>query len=177
MKRTVYEYASATAADALLGSVGERVDEFNMMQGDRRSRLTLRDCDAERGSFTLRVREGTDPADNLDLFVSVSADDGGGSQIRGELAHDSSDGEPTFGARLYGLFIAGFARLTVLVLFYGILLGVSFLFPGRNFWVPAIPPAVALVVMVVRAILARRRLPKRIDCFFTDFCGATPRNY
>ncbi|MBR6917540.1 MAG: hypothetical protein IKN38_05090, partial [Clostridia bacterium] len=86
-----------------------------------------------------------------------------------------ADGEPTFGSRLYGLFLAGFARLTVLALFYGIILGVSFLFPGRNFWIPAIPPAILLVSMIVRAIAVRRRLPRRVDRFFTDFCGGKVR--
>lgn len=175
MKRTVYEYTTATAPDALLGSVGERVGEYNRMQGDRRSLLTLRDCDPEAGFFTLRVREGATPAGNLDLSVSVTPDEGGGSVIRGALAHDPADGKPTVGSRLYGIFLAGIARLTALAIFYGVVLAVSYLFPGRNFWVPAIPPAVALVVMVTRAILIRRRLPNRIDRFFLDFCGGTVR--
>lgn len=171
MKNTTFAYTTATSPDALFASVGERVDEYNAMQGDRRALLTLRNSDAERGTFTLLVREGATPAANLDLTVSVTPEDGG-AVIRGTLAHDPADGKPTFLSRLYGLFLAGFARLTVLALFYGILLGVSFIFPGRNFWIPAIPPAILLVVMIVRAILIRRRLPRRIDRFFTDFCGA-----
>ena len=55
------------------------------------------------------------------------------------------------------------------------LFGVSFLFPGRNFWIPAIPPAILLVSMIVRAIAVRRRLPRRVDRFFTDFCGGKAR--
>ncbi|MBP5429156.1 MAG: hypothetical protein J6Z04_07745 [Clostridia bacterium] len=171
MKQTTFDYTTVTAPDALLGSVGERVDEFNATQGDRRARLTLKDSDPEKGTFTLRVREGAAPESSLDLAVTVTPHDGGAA-IRGELTHDPADGTPTFGSRLYGLFVAGFARLTVLTLFYGILLGVSFLFPGRNFWVPAIPPAILLVWMTVRAITVRRRLPRRVDRFFTDFCGA-----
>ena len=174
MKQTTFDYTTVTAPDALLGSVGERVDEFNATQGDRRARLTPKECDANRGTFTLRVREGATPESSLDLSVTVTPHDGGAA-IRGELTHDPADGTPTFGTRLYGLFVAGFARLTVLALFYGILLGVSFLFPGRNFWVPAIPPALLLVLMTVRAIAVRRRLPRRVDRFFTDFCGGKVR--
>ena len=172
MKRTLYAYTTATEPDALLASVKDRVEEYNAMQSDRRSLFILRDADPEKGTFTLLVREGTNPAGNLDLAVSVTPGEDGGSAIRGTLAHDPADGKPTFASKLYGLLLSVFARLTVLALFYGIILGVSFLFPGRNFWVPAIPPAILLVLMIVRAILARRRLPKRIDRFFTDFCGA-----
>ena len=175
MKRTLYEYETVTEPDALLASVETRVEEYNAMQSDRRSLITLRDCDAEAGRFTLLVREGTTPAGNLDLSVSITPGTAGGSAIRGTLAHDPADGKPTFGGKLYGLLLSGFARLTVLALFYAIILGVSFLFPGRNFWVPAIPPAILLVLMIVRAIVARRRLPKRIDRFFCDFCGAKPQ--
>ncbi|MBO4283925.1 MAG: hypothetical protein J5958_04795 [Clostridia bacterium] len=175
MKRTLYEYTTATEPDALLSSVEGRVEEYNEMQSDRRSLFTLRDSDPEKGNFTLLVREGTTPAGNLDLSVSVTREKDGGSLIRGTLAHDPADGKPTFASKLYGLLLSVFARLTVLALFYGIILGVSFLFPGRNFWVPAIPPAILLVVMIVRAILARRSLPKRIDRFFCDFCGAKPQ--
>ena len=172
MKQTQFNYTTVTAPDALLSSVDERTKEFNALQGDRRARITLKHSDPERGTFTLLVREGATPAGNLDLTVSVAPDANGGAAIRGTLTHDPADGEATFGTRLYGLLLSGFARLTVLALFYGILLGVSYLFPGRNFWVPAIPPAILLVLMIVRAILVRRRLPKRIDRFFTDFCGA-----
>lgn len=174
MKPTVYEYSTATDPGALLSSIGERVDEYNALQGDRRALFTLRQSDTETGTFILLVREGVTPKGNLDLSVSVTAENDG-ALIRGTLAHNSADGKPTFGSRLYGLFLAGFARLTVLALFYGILLGVSFLFPGRNFWIPAIPPAIALVVMITRAILIRARLPKRIDRFFIDFCGGKVR--
>ena len=174
MKPTVYEYTTATDPEALLSSIGERVDEYNAMQGDRRALITLRSSDAEQGTFTLLVREGTTPKGNLDLSVTVTPGDDG-ALIRGTLAHDPEDGKPTFGSRLYGLFLAGFARLTVLALFYGIILGVSFLFPGRNFWIPAIPPAIVLVLMITRAILIRARLPKRIDRFFVDFCGGRKR--
>lgn len=174
MKPTVYEYSTATDPEALLSSIGERVDEYNAMQGDRRALFTLRKTEAEQGTFTLLVREGATPAGNLDLSVSVTPDDDG-AVIRGTLAHDPEDGKPTFGGRLYGLLLSGFARLTVLALFYGIILGVSFLFPGRNFWIPAIPPAIMLTLMITRAILIRARLPKRIDRFFCDFCGATKR--
>lgn len=172
MKRTLYEYSTPTAPEALLASIGERVDEYNAAQGDRRVRFALRDCDFEKGIFTLLVREGTTTAGNLDLSVSVSPDASGGSEICGTLAHDPADDKPTFGSRLYGLFLAGFARLTLLALFYGILLGVSYLFPGRNFWIPAIPPAILLIVMIARSILSHRRLPRRIDFFFENFCGA-----
>ena len=175
MKRTLYEYTTATEPDALLASVKERVEEYNAMQSDRRSLFTLRDSDPEKGSITLLVREGTTPAGNLDLAVAVTPEKGGGSVIRGTLAHDPADGKPTFGTKLYGLLLSWVARLTVLALFYGIILGVSSLFPGRNFWVPAIPPAILLVVMIVRAVRVRRRLPKRIDRFFCDFCGAKPQ--
>lgn len=175
MKRTLYEYRTATEPDALLSSIEGRVEEYNAVQSDRRSLFTLREADSEKGSFTLLVREGTTSAGNLDLSVTLTPGEDGGSVVRGTLAHDPADGKPTFGAKLYGLFLSGFARLTVLALFYGILLGVSFLFPGRNFWVPAIPPAILLVLMIVRAILARRRLPGRIDRFFCDFCGAKPQ--
>ena len=174
MKPTVYEYSTATDPEALLSSIGERVDEYNAMQGDRRALFTLRKTEAEQGTFTLLVREGATPVGNLDLSVSVTPDDDG-AVIRGTLAHDPEDGKPTFGGRLYGLLLSGFARLTVLALFYGIILGVSFLFPGRNFWIPAIPPAIMLTLMITRAILIRARLPKRIDRFFCDFCGATKR--
>lgn len=171
MKKSSFDYTTVTSPDALLDSLGERVDEFNATVSDRRARFTVRNCDPEKGTFTLLVREGTTPEGSLDLSVSVSQNEGGAA-IRGTLAHDPADGEPTFGTKLYGLFLSGFARLTVLAIFYGILLGVSRLFPGWNFWVPAIPPALLLVLMTVRAILVRRRLPKRIDRFFTDFCGA-----
>ena len=131
------------------------------------------EVDPEAGTFTLLVREGTVPEGNLDLAVTV-APEGERTKVTATLSHNPADGRPTFGSRLYGLFLAGFARLTVLALFYGILLGVSFIFPGRNFWVPAIPPAILFISMIVRAIKVRRRLPKRIDRFFCDFCGCTP---
>ena len=172
MKQSTFGYTTPTDSDALLSSIEQRVGEYNALQGDRRALFTLRESDPERGTFTLLVREGATPEGNLDLSVSVTPSDEGGARIRGSLAHDPADGKPTFGSRLYGLFLAGFARLTVLVLFYGIILGVSYLFPGRNFWIPAIPPAILLVSMIVRAIVVRRRLPRRIDRFFTDFCGA-----
>ena len=174
MKKTVYEYTTRTTPDALLASLEKRVEEYDAMQGDRRALISLRESDAENATFTLLVREGATPAGNLDLKVTLSPDGSGGAAIRGTLAHDPADGEPTFGTRLYGLFLSGFARLTVLLLFYGILLGVAYAFPGRNFLLPAIPPAVVLVLMVFRSVLVRRRLPKRIDRFFVDFCGATP---
>ena len=172
MKPTVYEYTTITTPDALLSSIGERVDEFNALQSDRRARFALRDADPEAGTFTLLVREGTTPEGNLDLSVSVVRE-GERATVRATLAHNPADGQPTFGSRLYGTFLAGFARLTVLALFYGILLGVSFIFPGRNFWVPAIPPAILLISMIVRAITVRRRLPGRIARFFCDFCGCS----
>lgn len=174
MKRTTFDYTTPTEPAALLASIDERVGEYNALQGDRRALFALKDADPEKGTFTLRVREGATPEGSLDLSVTVTPHDGGAA-ICGELTHDPADGTPTFGARLYGLFVAGFARLTVLALFYGILLGVSFLFPGRNFWVPAIPPAILLVSMTVRAIAVRRRLPRRVDRFFTDFCGGKVR--
>ena len=175
MKQTQFNYTTATSPDALIASVDERITEFNALQGDRRARIALKRSDPEQGTFTLLVREGTTPAGNLDLAVTVTPDQNGGASLRGTLAHDPADGEVTFGSRLYGLLLSGVARLTVLALFYGILLGVSYLFPGRNFWVPAIPPAILLVLMIVRAITVRRRLPGRIDRFFTDFCGAKPQ--
>ena len=173
MKSAVYEYSTVTKSDALLSSIGERVDEFNLLQSDRRAKITLRDSDPEQGTFTLLVREGTVPEGNLDLAVTV-APEGERTKVTATLSHNPADGNPTFGSKLYGLFLAGFARLTVLALFYGILLGVSFIFPGRNFWVPAIPPAILFISMIVRAIKVRRRLPKRIARFFCDFCGCTP---
>ena len=175
MKRTTFDYTTPTEPAALLASIDERVGEFNALQGDRRALFALKDADPGKGTFTLRVREGATPEGNLDLSVSVTENEDGGAGIRATLAHDPADGEPTFGSRLYGLFLAGFARLTVLALFYGIILGVSFLFPGRNFWIPAIPPAILLVSMIVRAIAVRRRLPRRVDRFFTDFCGGKAR--
>ena len=173
MKPVVYEYETVTKSDALLSSLGERVDEFNLLQGDRRAKITLRETDPAAGTFTLLVREGTVPEGNLDLSVTV-APEGERTKVTATLSHNPADGRPTFGSKLYGLFLAGFARLTVLALFYGILLGVSFIFPGRNFWVPAIPPAILFISMIVRAIKVRRRLPKRIARFFCDFCGCTP---
>ena len=172
MKPTVYEYSTITTPDALLSSIGERVDEFNALQSDRRARFALRDADPEQGTFTLLVREGTTPEGNLDLAVTVTPE-GERTKVTATFSHNPADGQPTFGSRLYGLFLAGFARLTVLALFYGILLGVSFVFPGRNFWVPAIPPAILLISMIVRAIVVRRLLPKRVNRFFCDFCGCT----
>ncbi len=172
MKSAFFAYTTATQSDALLSSIGERVDEFNALQSDRRAKFSLRDSDPATGTFTLLVREGTVPEGNLDLSVTLTPE-GERTRVTATLAHNPADGRPTFGSRLYGLFLSGFARLTVLALFYGILLGVSFIFPGRNFWVPAIPPAILLVSMTVRAILVRRRLPKRIARFFTDFCGCT----
>ena len=172
MKPTVYEYSTITTPDALLSSLGERVDEFNALQSDRRAKISLRDSDPERGTFTLLVRVGTTPEGNLDLAVTVIPE-GERTKVTATFSNNPADGKPTFGSRLYGLFLAGFARLTVLALFYGILLGVSFIFPGRNFWVPAIPPAIFLISMIVRAIVVRRRLPKRINRFFCDFCGCT----
>ena len=175
MKRSTFDYTTPTDPAALLSSIEQRVGEYNALQGDRRALFTLRGSDAEKGTFTLLVREGATPEGNLDLSVSVAPDGEGGTSVRGTLIHDPADGQPTFGSRLYALFLAGFARLTFLALFYGIILGVSYLFPGRNFFIPAIPPAVLLVVMIVRAIVVRRRLPRRIDRFFTDFCGAKVR--
>ena len=174
MKTTLYEYETATDPAALLSSIGERVDEFNALQGDRRARFTLRDSDPDQGTFTLLVREGSTRQGNLDLAVTVTPE-GDAARMTGTLAHNPADGEATFGGKLYGLFLSGFARLTVLALFYGIVLGVSFLFPGRNFWIPAIPPAILLVSMTVRAILVRRSLPKRIRRFFVDFCGGVEK--
>ena len=173
MKRTKFAYLTPTEPSALLATLSDRVGEYNAMQGDRRALLSLKSSDPDAGSFVLRVREGATPALNLDLAGSATVD-ANGTKIEAALAHDPAEGTPTFGARLYGLFLAGFARLTVLALMYGIILGISYLFPGRNFWVPAIPPAITLIVMIVRAILMRRRLPKRIDRFFCDFCGCTP---
>jgi hypothetical protein len=172
VKPTVYEYSTITTPDALLSSLGERVDEFNALQSDRRAKITLRETDPAAGTFTLLVREGTTPEGNLDLAVTV-APEGERTKVTATFSHNPADGKPTFGSRLYGLFLAGFARLTVLALFYGILLGVSFVFPGRNFWVPAIPPAILLISMIVRAIVVRRLLPKRVNRFFCDFCGCT----
>ena len=172
MKRTKFAYLTPTEPSALLATLSDRVGEYNAMQGDRRALISLKSCDTDAGTFTLCVREGTTPALNLDLAGSATVD-ANGTKIEAALTHDPAEGTPTFGACLYGLFLAGFARLTVLALMYGIILGISYLFPGRNFWVPAIPPAITLIVMIVRAILMRRRLPKRIDRFFCDFCGCT----
>ena len=173
MKKTNYTYLTPTEPAALLATLSDRVGEYNAMQGDRRALFTLKSCDTDAGAFKLCVREGATSALNLDLACTATSD-GAGTKIEGTLVHDPAEGTPTFGARLYALFLAGFARLTFLALMYGIVLGVSYLFPGRNFWVPAIPPAITLIVMIVRAILMRRRLPKRIDRFFLDFCGCTP---
>lgn len=160
-------FETQTEPAAVLTVLPERVDEFNAMHPDRRCHFTV--LPAEEEQIRLRIWDGVSEGDSLTFAGTLSPGETG-CRIIGEITR-SAPGE----GRLYGFFIAALARLTVLLLLYGTVLGISFLVGGRSFLLPLIAPAVIAAGMTGRAVSVRHGLPGRVRGFFCDYLGCTDR--
>ena len=165
------KFQALTEPDVLLSLLPERIEEYNRMQRDPREQLTL--LSVEPSELRLRVGHAREEAAATDFVGEVTAGPDGTSEIVGDL-EGLGNGRKRFFAILYGLCLSGLARLTLLALLYGAVLGISLLVGGDSLWLPLLP-SVALALWMscsaLRVALSKRRRTVR---FFTAFLGCTP---
>ena len=164
------KFKTMTEREALLRLLPERIEEHNLMHRDAREHLSL--LSSDDGSFRLRVRRAVSEDAAVDLTAAITSDRDGSTCLDCALVPLSS-GKRRFGAVLYGLLLAGFARLTLLALLYGAILGISLLAGGDGPWLPLIPPVALALFMALRAIRVSLGMRRRITAFFTSYLGCT----
>ena len=163
-------FKSMTEPDMLLGLIPSRIEEFNMMHRDTREHLSL--VFAEPSELRIRVCNAREEAASTDLVAKITADGEGGALLSAELQKKAS-GRKRFFAVLYGLVLAGLARLTVLALLYGAVLGISRLVGGKSFLLAAIPSIVLALGMTFSALRVAFSTRRRVASFFTAYLGCT----
>ena len=166
------KFKSMTEPDTLLGLIPSRIEEFNMMHRDAREHLSL--VFAEPSELRIRVCNAREEGASTDLVAKITAD-GEGALLSAELQKKAS-GRKRFFAVLYGLVLSGLARLTVLALLYGAVLGVSRLVGGKSFLLPAIPSIALALGMSFSALRVAFSTRRRVTSFFTSYLGCTELN-
>ena len=166
------KFKSMTEPDTLLGLIPSRIEEFNMMHRDAREHLSL--VFAEPSELRIRVCNAREEGAATDLVAKITAD-GEGALLSAELQKKAS-GRKRFFAVLYGLVLSGLARLTVLALLYGAVLGVSRLVGGKSFLLPAIPSIALTLGMSFSALRVAFSTRRRVTSFFTSYLGCTELN-
>ena len=166
------KFKSMTEPDTLLGLIPSRIEEFNMMHRDAREHLSL--VFAEPSELRIRVCNAREEGAATDLVAKITAD-GEGALLSAELQKKAS-GRKRFFAVLYGLVLSGLARLTVLALLYGAVLGVSRLVGGKSFLLPAIPSIALALGMSFSALRVAFSTRRRVTSFFTSYLGCTELN-
>ena len=166
------KFKSMTEPDTLLGLIPSRIEEFNMMHRDVREHLSL--VFAEPSELRIRVCNAREEGAATDLVAKITAD-GEGALLSAELQKKAS-GRKRFFAVLYGLVLSGLARLTVLALLYGAVLGVSRLVGGKSFLLPAIPSIALALGMSFSALRVAFSTRRRVTSFFTSYLGCTELN-
>ena len=166
------KFKSMTEPDMLLGLIPSRIEEFNMMHRDTREHLSL--VFAEPSELRIRVCNAREEGAATDLVAKITAD-GEGALLSAELQKKAS-GRKRFFAVLYGLVLSGLARLTVLALLYGAVLGVSRLVGGKSFLLPAIPSIALALGMSFSALRVAFSTRRRVTSFFTSYLGCTELN-
>lgn len=164
------KFQALTEPDVLLSLLPERIEEYNRMQRDPREQLTL--LSAEPTALRIRVGHAREEAAATDFVGTASKADDGMAHIVGEL-QGTARGKKRFFAVLYGLLLSGAARLTLLVLLYGAILGISLLVGGESFWLPALPSVAIALWMACSALRVALTKRRRIVAFFTAFVGCT----
>ena len=162
------KFEALTDLQTMQGVLPERMEEYNRMHRDVREHLSL----LPSGNGTLRIRVGAarDEAAATDFVATVSEQANGTTQISGSI-QKTEGGKRRLFSILYGLLLAGAARLTLLALLYGAVLGISLLIGGDSFLLPLVPAlAIALWMSLsaLRVALSKRR---RIVSFFTSYLG------
>ena len=166
------KFKSMTEPDTFLGLIPSRIEEFNMMHRDTREHLSL--VFAEPSELRIRVCNAREEGASTDLVAKITAD-GEGALLSAELQKKAS-GRKRFFAVLYGLVLSGLARLTVLALLYGAVLGVSRLVGGKSFLLPAIPSIALALGMSFSALRVAFSTRRRVTSFFTSYLGCTELN-
>ena len=164
------KFQSMTDPETLLDILPERIEEFNMMHRDTREHISLISC--ESGELRLRVCDAHEEEAATDLVATVSGDREGGTLLSAELQKKAS-GKKRFFAVLYRLVLSGIARLTILALLYGAVLGISRLVGGKSFLLPAIPSIVLALGMSFTALRVAFSTRRRVASFFTSYLGCT----
>jgi hypothetical protein len=164
------KFQALTEPDVLLSLLPERIEEYNRMQRDSREQLTL--LSAEPSALQIRVGQAREEAAATDFVGTASEDADGMTCITGALCA-TARGKKRFFAVLYGLLLSGAARLTLLVLLYGAILGISLLVGGESFWLPALPSVAIALWMTCSALRVALTKRRRIVAFFTAFVGCT----
>ena len=162
-------FQALTDADTLVRLLPERIEEYNLMHRDVREHLSL--ISAEKGALCLRVSGAREDA-ATDFVASLTETEDGTTEILGAL-EKTTHGRKRFFAVLYGLLVSGAARLTLLALFYGAILGISLLVGGDSLWLPLLPPlafALWMSCSALRVALSRRRRTERL---FTAYLGCS----
>ncbi len=164
------KFRTETEPEAIRLHLAERAAAYSARLRDPREKISVLESDSE--VLRLRVRDGLGEGDKLDFSATVSMTKDGFTLIDGEIM-PANDGHGRSLALLYSAAISLFARLTVLALLYGAVLGISLLVGGRNFLLPAVPPLVLAIVWAVRAIRIRVTLRQRISDFFCTSFACT----
>lgn len=162
------KFQALTDTETLLSLLPERIEEYNRMHRDVREHLSL--LSADRDGLRIRASSAREESAATDFVGTVSESADGSTQIAGDLQRTAHGGKRFF-AVLYGLLLSGAARLTLLALLYGAVLGISLLVGGDSFLLPLVPSvAIALWMSFtsLRVALSKRR---RIVSFFTAFLG------
>lgn len=160
------KFEALTDLQTMLGVLPERVEEYNRMHRDSREHLSLLSCDA--AGLVLRVSCGRDEAAATDFVATVSEQADGTTLISGDLQKASSGKRRLF-AILYGLALSGFARLTLLLLLYGAVLGISLLVGGDSFLLPLVPSLAIALWMSLSALRVAVSKRRRTASFFTSY--------
>ncbi len=164
------KFRTETEPEAIAEHLAERAEEFSAVRGDPREHIRMLDGDSTM--LRLCVKDGLTAGDRLDFSATISKTKDGYTLIDGEIM-PASDGQGRALGVFYGFLVSFAARLTVLALLYGAILGISFLCGGRGFLLPAIPSVLLAIVWAVRAIRVRCTLRRRISDFFCTCFACT----
>lgn len=160
------KFETLTDQATLVRLLPERVEEYNRMHRDSREHLSL--LSSENGTLRIRVSPVRDEAAATDFVATVSEQADGTTLISGELQKASSGKRRLF-AILYGLTLSGFARLTLLLLLYGAVLGISLLVGGESFLLPLVPSLAIALWMSLSALRVAVSKRRRTASFFTSY--------
>ncbi len=161
------DFQALTDIETLTRLLPERIEEYNRMHRDEREHLSLLPSDPD----ALRIRvSGVREDAATDFVASLTQNADGFTKIAGKL-EKTARGSKRFWAVLYRLLLAGAARLTLLALLYGAVLGISLLVGGDSLWLPLLPSVACALWMsfsALRVALSKRR---RTVSFFTAYLG------
>ena len=158
-------YHCGVDASRLSSVLSERAAEFSARE---REECAVDDIETGEGYIRFRIYHGNEPSESLYFQAKVISEEDGTCILDGGIFRDEKkNGKHGFGAILSSFLPRLFAFLTVGVLSYLIVLGISFIFGSRNFLYPLIAPVLFLSAGLYRFMHSRFGTRRRLHRFLT----------